>query len=329
MSTWNLPGSIPSILTSAQQLAGSSAAGATATPTTTTVSPTTTTTTPAAPTTNANGFTNDQQSAFDILNQMLGNYGLGSLSGTLRDIILSGITDQNEISLKLQSTNEWKTRFAGNEMLRQAGLPVLDVAQYLSVEQSYAQVLKNYGLPQGFYDDPSDFAKWIGSSVSPNEIQQRAQMYSDLAKREDPAVMDQLQAMGLSQGDILAHLMDPTRALPLLQQKVQTTLIGAAARRAGLTPDTAYMQHLADLGVTEGSAIQGFGQIAAEAQPLQKLGDIYNDNISQTDLMSETFEGNGQVTQKKKRLASQERAAFSGSAGVGQGSLGRSASGSY
>lgn len=284
---------------------------------------------PTAPTVNANGFTDTQQSAFDILNQMLSTYGLGSLAGTLKGIILGGITDQNEISLKLQSTDEWKTRFAGNELLKQAGLPVLDVAQYLSVEQSYAQVMKNYGLPQGFYDDPSDFAKWIGNSVSPNEIQQRAQMYSDLVKREDPAVIDQLSAMGLSEGDILAHLMDPSRALPLLQQKVQTTLIGAAARRAGLTPDTAYMQHLADLGVTEGAAVQGFGEVAAETAPLQKLGDIYNDNISQTDLMSETFEGNGQVTQKKKRLASQERAAFSGSAGVGQGSLGRNNAGSY
>lgn len=273
--------------------------------------------------------TTDQQSAFDILSNMLNTYGLGSLSGTLKDIILSGITDQNEISLKLQDTQEWKNRFAGNELLKQAGLPVLDVAQYLSVEQSYAQVMKNYGLPAGFYDDPADFAKWIGNSVSPNEIQQRAQMYSDLAKREDPAITDQLKAMGLSEGDILAHLMDPTRALPLLQQKVQTALIGGAARRAGLTPDTAYMQHLADLGVTEAGAAQGFGQIAAEAQPLQKLGDIYHDSISQTDLMTEAFEGNAGVTQKKKRLASQERAAFSGSAGTGQGSLGRSSSGSY
>lgn len=274
-------------------------------------------------------FTDSQKSAFDILNEMLSNYGLGSLAGSLRDIILSGITNQNEIQLQLQSTQEWKTRFAGNEMLRQAGLPVLDVAQYLSVESSYAQIMKNYGLPQGFYDDPADFAKFIGNSVSPNEIQQRAQMYADLARREDPAVRDQLLSMGLSEGDLIAYYMDPTRAQPLLQQKYQTTLIGAAARRAGLTPDAAYAAHLADLGVSEQQAVQGYGQIAAELNPTQRLGDIYNDQISQTDLESEVFDGNGKVTAKKKRLASQERASFSGGAGVGQGSLGRSSSGSY
>jgi hypothetical protein len=274
-------------------------------------------------------FTQAQQSAFDIMKDLLNQYGLGSLTGTLQNILLSGVTDQTEISLQLQSTPEWKTRFAGNEMLRQKGLPVLDVAQYLSVESSYAQVMKNYGLPQGFYDDPSDFAKFIGSSVSPNEIQQRAQMYADVARREDPALTEQLRAMGLGDGDILAYMMDPNRALPLIQQKYQTALIGGAARRAGLTPDTAYAQHLADLGVSEQQAAQGYGQIASELPAAQKLGDIYHDAISQSDLESETFDSNGAVTNKKKRLASQERAAFSGSAGVGQGSLGRNTSGSY
>lgn len=274
-------------------------------------------------------FTDSQQSAFDILNGMLSQYGLGSLAGTLHNIILTGITDQNQISLQLQGTQEWKTRFAGNELLKQQGLPVLDVAQYLSVEQSYAQVMKNYGLPQGFYDDPADFAKFIGNSVSPNEIQQRAGMYADLAKREDPAIAEQLSAMGMSRGDLIAYYMDPSRAQPLLQQKYQTTLIGAAARRAGITPDTAFATHLADLGINEQQASQGYGQIAAELNPTQKLGQIYNDQISQADLESETFDGNGQVTAKKKRLASQERAAFSGGAGVGQGSLGRNNAGSY
>lgn len=274
-------------------------------------------------------FTDSQQSAFDILSNMLSQYGLGGLTSTLHDIIMSGITDQNEINLQLQSTDAWKTRFAGNEMLRKAGLPVLSVDQYLSVESSYAQVMKNYGLPVGFYDDPADFAKFIGNNVSPNEIQQRAQMYADVARREDPALTDQLRSMGFGDGDILAYMMDPSRAMPLIQQKYQTSLIGAAARRAGITPDNAFAQHLADLGITEGQATQGYGNIAAELHPVQELGQIYNDSISQHDLETEQFDGNGAVTAKKKRLASQERAAFSGSAGVGQGSLGRSSSGSY
>lgn len=269
------------------------------------------------------------QSAFDAMMLLLNEYGLGELADTLKGLIQSGVTDSASIQLALQQTDAWKRRFAGNEMLKQAGLPVLSVAEYLATERSYAQVMKNYGLPAGFYDDPHDFATFIGNSVSANELQQRAQMYADVARREDPALTDQLSAMGLSQGDILAYMMDPNRALPLIQQKYQTALIGGAARRAGVTPDTAYAQHLADLGISEQQAAQGYGQIAQELPTDQRLGQIYNDSIAQSDLESETFDGNGAVTAKKKRLASQERAAFSGSSGVGQGSLSRNTSGSF
>jgi hypothetical protein len=274
-------------------------------------------------------FTNDQQSAFDVMSDLLNQYDLGSLAGTLKSIILGGVTDTNEIQLQLQDTQAWKTRFAGNEMLKKQGLPVLSVSQYLSVEQSYAQVMKNYGLPKGFYDDHADFAKFIGSSVSPAELQQRAQMYSDFSKRDDPAVIQQLKSMGLSEGDILAYTMDPNRALPLVQQKTQTALIGAAARRVGLTPDNSYAQHLADIGITEQQAEIGYGNIAGEINQDKLLADTYGGSITQHDLATEAFENNTAVTNTKKRLASQERAAFSGSSGVGQGSLGRNPAGSY
>lgn len=269
------------------------------------------------------------QGAFDAMMLLLEQYGLGSLAGVLQDLILDGITDQASLMLALQQTQEWKDRFAGNEMLAQQGLPMLSVGEYLAVERSYAQILKNYGLPEGFYDDPSDFAKWIGNSVSANELNQRATMYSDLAKREDPAVVEQLRSMGLSEGDILAHLMDPSRAMPLLQKKYQTTLIGAAARRQGLVGDNEYLGHLADLGVTEERAIQGYGVIGENLGDMGRLGDIYDEDYTQRDFESEVFEQSGTSAKKRKRLASRERATFSGSSGVGRGSLTGDTSGSY
>lgn len=277
----------------------------------------------------ATDFTATQQSAYDLMNNMLSQYGLSALSGELKKIIGGGITDQTEIQLQLQDTDAWRVRFQGNELLKNAGQNVLSVAEYLSTEKSYAQVMKNYGLPVGFYDDPSDFSKWIGNSVSPNEVQQRAQMYSDVARREDSALTEQLRSMGLGDGDLLAYMMDANRALPLIQQKYQTGLIGASARRAGVVTDNAYAQHLSDLGVSEQQAAQGFGQIAAELPAAQNLGSIYGDSLTQHDLETEAFDGNGDVTAKKKRLASQERAAFTGSAGAAQSNLRRSSSGTY
>lgn len=273
--------------------------------------------------------TTEQQSAFDIIKNTLEQYGLGALSGTLKDLMLGGITNENEIMLHLQETGSWKMRFAGNEMLRKNGLPVLSVAEYLSVERSYAQIMRNFGLPAGFYDDPSDFANFIGGSVSPNEVQQRAQMFADIANREDPAVIAQLEAMGMSKGDITAWFMDSSRALPLIQKKYQMAVTGAAARRAGVVASNDTLAHLAELGVSEQQAAQGFGQIGSELRDSQRLGDIYGDSISQNDLEREVFDQDSGVAKRRKRLASQERANFSGSAGTTGGSLGRTSSGTY
>lgn len=270
------------------------------------------------------------QGAFDAMMVMLQQYGLESLGSILKNLILDGVTDQASLVLALQQTQEWKTRFAGNEMLAANGLPMLSVAEYLAVERSYAQILKNYGLPKGFFDDPSDFAKWIGNSVSANELQQRAQTYADIARREtDPAIRDQLVSMGLSEGDIMAYTMDPSRAMPLIQKKWETAKIGGAARRNGVVSDNEYLGHLTDLGVTEQQAMQGYGIIGENLGTLDTLGDIYGEEYGLRDFETEVFEQNGQSAKKRKRLASRERANFSGSSGVGQGSLTRDTSGSY
>ena len=272
-------------------------------------------------------FTGEQQSAFSMMSALLNQYGLGSLSDKLRDLIVGGVTDQATLTLELQNTNEWKQRFAGNERLRAAGLPVLSVAEYLSVERSYAQLMKQYGLPQGFYDDPSDFADLIGNSVSPAELNQRVGMYADLANREDPAIKEQLRQMGFGDGDLIAFMVDAKRAMPLIQRKYQEATIGGAARRAGLAADRA--GRLVDWGVTEQQAIQGYGLISESLDTFENLADIHGGDFDQADFEAEVFGGDGNAARKRKRLASQERAAFSGSSGVGRGSLSRDTTGSF
>lgn len=269
------------------------------------------------------------QSAWSALEDMLQQYGLGSLSGWLKDRILEGL-DRNTIMLQLQQTNEWRTRFAGNEILRNSGLAVLSPEAYLATERQYAAIMRNFGLPEGFYDDPSDFAKWIGKNVSPAELQQRVTMYSDLANREDPAIVAQLQSMGMGKGDLMAYIIDPDRAAPLIQRQYQTALIGGAARRAGMGGsdlDNDYLGRLSEIGVTEQQAAQGYGLIAGSLDDAETLASIYGVQYGVRDMESEVFENNATSGKKRKRLASQERAAFSGSAGVGR--LGNDPAGSY
>lgn len=269
----------------------------------------------------------EQQSAWAYMQSLLDQVGLGSLGPVVQGLIAGGMTDSNQLQLELQQTPEWKQRFAGNEALKQAGLGVLSVGEYLSTERTYAQIMRNFGLPEGFYDDPSDFAKYIGNSVSPNELQQRVTAWADLANREDPAIKAQLRAMGISDGALTAYMMDPERAAPLIQKTYQSALIGGAARRQGL--DASGIGSLVDMGITEREAMAGFGVISENLADAQRIGSIYGEDVSQRDLEAETFGNDGNAIKKRKRLASRERAAFQGSSGVGQGSLSRRDSGSY
>lgn len=279
---------------------------------------------------NLSGMNGAQRGAFDAMYQLLDQFGLSDLAPMLRDLILGGVTDSASLQLELQQTDTWKRRFAGNEMLRQQGLGVLSPGEYLATERSYAQIMRNYGLPAGFYDEPADFAKWIGNSVSAAELQQRVSMYADLANREDPAIVAQLQSMGLNKGDLLAYMIDPTRAAPLVQRQYQTTLLGGAARRAGMAGSdlsNAYLGQLADQGISEQQASQGYGTIAGSLKDARSLSAIYGQDYGLQDMQAEVFQNDGNASRKRKRLASQERASFGGAAGVGR--LGRDGSGSY
>jgi hypothetical protein len=289
--------------------------------------PVTTAATTAA--TSATGFTTDQQSAFDYMTGLLAQYRLDSLAGTLKDLILAGDTYPNVLMLKLQSTDAWKQRFAGNEMLRASGHNVLSVDQYLATENSYFQVLKQYGLPSGFYDDPSDFAKFIGNGVSPAELAERASMYSDLAGNEDPSLVKALSTLGLGRGDLAAWMMDPTRAEPLIKRRYNEALIGSAAIGQGLSTSESRLGQLLDQGVTVDQARQGFEQVAEDLPTFDKLGDIYGENIDQSTLENAVFGLSADDTRKTKGLASRERAAFTGDSGITQGSLHRNNSGQF
>lgn len=265
------------------------------------------------------GMTPDQQSAYDMLRQLFQSYGLPSSTDILDTIKEAAINGDSEVILqsRLQETDSWKQRFAGNEMRRQKGLNVLSVAEYLAQENQYATVMRNAGVPAGFYDDPSDFATFIGESISPAEVQERVNIASDIVNREDPAVMDELARRGLTAGQVIAHALDPERASPLIKRDLNSTLIGASAVRAGVQTGIDYANQLAARGISEREADQGFKQVADYSQGIGKLGRIYSTDYGVEQAQSEVFDGNADAETTRRRLAQQERSNFGGSANFG------------
>ncbi|MEV7908576.1 hypothetical protein AB0P04_44000, partial [Streptomyces anulatus] len=174
------------------------------------------------------GMDDAKRNAYEYLKHLFEGYGLGSLASKILGYVQEGY-DANTVTMMLQDTPEYKQRFAANEQRRSNGLAVLSPAEYLELERSYRQILSSYGMPEGFYDQQSDFQSWIGGDVSPSEINERAQIAADTVNNSDDYYVQSLRALGLGQGDLIAAALDRSRALPVLQKIVKAGRIGAEA----------------------------------------------------------------------------------------------------
>jgi hypothetical protein len=258
--------------------------------------------------------------AFAAVNAMFKNFGLESLSGKIFDYVKNGYSPDT-ISILLQDTAEYKQRFVGNEARKKAGLPVLSAAEYLATEAAYRQVMESAGLPKGFYDQNTDFADFIGKNVSPSEIQDRVNLAVQATTLAPPEYREALKDMGISEGDMVAYWLDDKKAMPMLTKAAATAKLGAAAKAQGLAFDIGYAESLAQRGITADQASQGYSAIAAELENLSTLGSIYGERWNQRTSEEAMFQGNAQALATKRKLASQERGQFSGSAGAGRGGL--------
>jgi len=255
--------------------------------------------------------------------QLFNNYGLGTLAPKITEYVQQGFSPDT-VTLKLQETPEYKQRFAGNESRRKSGLSVLSPKEYLATEDAYRQIMRSTGLPKGFYDSPDDFSKFIESDVSPTELKQRVDLAQTAIDNADPYYTRTLQEMyGLSNGDMIAQVLDPQRALPFITKQAQAVQFGAAAVRQGLQVAKPVAEQYAGMGVTEQQAEQGFQAVAQILPTAERLGQIYGQNYNQEQALSEVFGGpmSADAIQRRRRLVEMEQSSFAGRAGVGRSSL--------
>lgn len=268
----------------------------------------------------ASALTGASRDAFVALNALFTSYGLGSLAPKIFQYIQNGYS-ADTISLLLQDTPEYKTRFAGNEIRRKAGMAVLSPADYLNTEASYRQILASAGLPKGFYDQPSDFTNWIGSDVSPSEIQSRVQLATAATSQANPYVKAQLSALyGVDDTQIAAYFLDQQRALPLLQKQEQAAQFGAEAVRRGLVADRQRLEDYVTSGFSLSQASQGFQQVAQELPTLQALSARFGVTFGQGQEEGAIFGTSATDATARQGLINSERSLFaqnSGSAASG------------
>lgn len=259
--------------------------------------------------------------AFMAIKALFKSYGLETLAGKIYDYVKNGYS-ADTISILLQDTPEYKARFAGNEARIKAGLPVLSAGEYLQTEASYRQIMESAGMPIGFYDQSSDFVKWIEKNVSPSEIQSRVDLATQATVLAPASYRQALQQMGISQSEMAAYFLDPTKALPYLQKSAATAAVGAEALQQGLEFDQSYSEQLAMQGVTGAQAQQGYAQVAGELGTMQGLGAMYGEQWDQRTSEEAVFNQSADATSKQRKLLSQERGAFAGASGGAKAGLG-------
>jgi hypothetical protein len=183
-------------------------------------------------------------------------------------------------------------------------------------------------VPKGFYDQPSDFEKWIADDVSPTEIKGRVDAATDFINKQDPAAIAAMKKF-YTTGDLVAYALDRDRAAGLVGKQFEAAKIAGAAADQGLEVGRSLSEQLAGNGVSQDQARQGFGMIANERSNANKLAALSGtEGFTVADLANEVFLADGNIAERRTKLASQERARFGGSSSIGTGTLATSKGGS-
>ena len=271
-------------------------------------------------TTTDKALTGPQRDAAAAVLALFTQYGLASLAGKITEYLRNGYSPDT-VSIMLQDTSEYKTRFAGNDARRKAGLAVLSPGEYLATEKSYGQIMSKWGLPSGFHDQTSDFRAFIEKDISPAELEQRAGAASTFVNRNDPQTLAYFRQY-YSEGDMIAYALDPKRAAPLVGKAFEAANIGGAAAAQGISVNRLVSEDLAGRGITADQASQGFGIVGQDQAAAKRLSSIYGGQaLTTSDLIDATFKSDADATMRKNKLASQERAAFGGSGGASSTAL--------
>jgi hypothetical protein len=275
----------------------------------------------------------EENNAYRTITSIFESYGLGSLAPKLLELIQAGYDTEAEIDLMLRDTAEYKERFKANEARQKAGLSTLTPAEYVAMERQYGQIMRAAGMPQGFYDSTDDFTEFLAKDVSVNEVNQRVAAAKKAAFDTPDDVRSSLfNLYGVGSSDIAAYFLDPDRAMPLLERQQNAALAAAGAKRSGFTLDRAKSELLGTMGVDDRTAQQGYQQIADVLPTADKLDDIYGDagtyDLSAAESEAFGLAGADKAQATRKKLASAERASFSGSTGTTRGSLGTNRKGS-
>ena len=282
-----------------------------------------------------------RQSAYDLLYNQFKQYGLESLVEGIKDLIQKDVSP-SQFTIELRNSPAYLKRFAANAARVKAGYKALDEGTYLALEDSYQNLMRNYGLPSSYWEKGElgvqpGFEKLIAGNVDPVELEQRLVQAVDQIEKGPKEYMDAIKQFypEISRSDLLSYVLDPTNALKTIQSKVKAAQIGGEYLRAGLGTDVTRASELATQGVTADIARASIPTIMETAKRGGELAGFYGDAglglYDQATAEEEIYNLGKAAEAKKKRekLVGLEQASFAGTSGLTRNALDAGRQGAY
>jgi hypothetical protein len=231
-------------------------------------------------------------------------------------------TPSSVIASEIRKTDQYKVRFPAMQERAAKGLNPITESEYLDLEESYRNQLRQAGL-LGYYganlDDFRQFAAGqIGGDVSAAEFSRRldagvAQVVD--AGAEVQAAFEQFYGFSPTEELLLLHALDPERGVREIENQLQTVYIGGEALRYGLNITRTRAEMLQQSGISRELARTGFADVARETPQLETLARLHNlGPLSQVDLENFFFHEDPSVQQERFRIFQTALGEFGGGA---------------
>jgi len=270
------------------------------------------------------------ENAIAVLTDRFTRYGLASLVPRIKQLAISGASEST-ITLQLQESEEYKTRFKANQDRIKKGLRVLDPGDYLNLEDDYRQILRAYGLKA--FDTDAYVQQFIANDIATTELSNRVVTAVQRVQNADPAILTTLRSFyGISDNDLVAYVLDPNQQFQKIERQVAAAEIGAAAGLQGISTGVSVAEQLAAQGVTKAQAQKGYATIADILPTTNKLSGIYEKTLPSYGLAEaeqEVFNTLASAQRKRRALFEREIAEFSGASGLSKSALSKQLGGTY
>ncbi len=291
----------------------------------------------------------EKESAIEYIARELEAVGLTALADSVWEMIEGQTVPKKQMAAEIRRLPAYTTRFPANEARQKAGLRPLTPAEYIDLEESYRDLMQNYGLPDKYYlrSDPlasqSNFDKLIAMNVDAQTLERRLIQGVDEIQNKPAEYLQALQTYypEVQRGDLIAYVLDPKNAEKDIKAKVAAAQIGGEYLRAGaarpggmgpiVTPTAARAEELARAGVTA-EAARTVAQALPEAERGAELARMQGaPEYGQAQVEEELFGLGGSTRARRQRqdIAQRERAQFTGTTGVTGGALARERAGSF